>query len=317
MRVILNSDVLHMTRLLAAGLASHIDSFCREAAQSGAVLVIPRTVLLENHRHQAQLRCDLLTKLEGAATLLSKWGVNVPPCDFQTMIMESDLIKTLRETGISVEVEDPTLEDYQDAERRASLHLAPLAPNAKSDEMRDLVIWAVALRISKRDGAGLLISRDGIHLDERVSEEAKAANLLRAGGWDAALEHLGRSGPAGSIIRAVFDIVWKDLRGLGLPLPEEVPSRRFLRPQFSADPDGRAEVRVHFELKTDKGLLSGDAHVFQSTSQTVHTDLTDMKIDDLKWEAGSVSLSVHGELPQLAAPADARMAELRSVIEGS
>lgn len=55
MRIILNSDVLHTKRPLATGLPDHLDRFCRDAATAGAVLVLPRTTLLEIERHQQQL----------------------------------------------------------------------------------------------------------------------------------------------------------------------------------------------------------------------------------------------------------------------
>lgn len=75
MRIILNSDVLHMKeRLLATGLARHIDEFCREAAQFGAVLVLPRTVLLENERHQRGLYNEAITELKKASSTLAQWG---------------------------------------------------------------------------------------------------------------------------------------------------------------------------------------------------------------------------------------------------
>lgn len=63
MRIILNSDILHMNRLLATGLVRHIDDFCREAAQSGAILVLPGTVVLENERHQSRLYNEAVANL--------------------------------------------------------------------------------------------------------------------------------------------------------------------------------------------------------------------------------------------------------------
>src|SRR5580658_5524301 len=152
MRIILNSDILHMGRLLATGLAGHIDQFCRDAAQTGGILVVPRTVVLENDRHQQSLYNEAVTKLKDASLTLSQWGVAVPTINPEDMIQKVDLSVALQQTGVKVEVEDPTLDDYRDAERRASLHLAPQPPGSKSDEMRDLVIWAVALRIATRDG---------------------------------------------------------------------------------------------------------------------------------------------------------------------
>ena len=131
MRIILNSDVLHMTGLLANGLARHIDDFCREAKQSVAVLVLPRTVILENEHHQLKLYNDAVDKLKAASSLLAKSGVVVPTFTAEDQIREVDLTTALQATGITVEVQAATLDDYRDAERRASLHLAPQSPDAK------------------------------------------------------------------------------------------------------------------------------------------------------------------------------------------
>jgi hypothetical protein len=89
----------------------------------------------------------------------------------------------LRATGVQLEVENPKLEDYRNAERRACLHLSPQPPETKSDEMRDLVIWKVALRVAKRDGKAILVSRDHVHSDER-GEAAEACGLLRVQSLD-------------------------------------------------------------------------------------------------------------------------------------
>jgi hypothetical protein len=83
----------------------------------------------------------------------------------------------LRATGVQLEVENPKLEDYRNAERRACLHLSPQPPETKSDEMRDLVIWEVALRVAKRDGKAILVSRDHVHSDERGDKSQKNEEL--------------------------------------------------------------------------------------------------------------------------------------------
>jgi hypothetical protein len=153
MRIILNSDVLHMNRLLATGLARHIESFCREAAQVGGILVLPRTVILENERQRLEMYGKAVATLDAAALTLTQAGVSIPAFRAQDMVPRVDLITALRGAGIAVEAHDPTLEDYRDAERRASLHLSPRSKDSKSDEMRDLVIWAVALRIAAQFGA--------------------------------------------------------------------------------------------------------------------------------------------------------------------
>ena len=242
-----------MNRLLATGLARHIDDFCREAAQSGAILVLPGTVVLEHERHQTRLYKDAIANLRTAASTLSQCGINVPPFDAEVQIRNVDLTETLKATGILVEVHEATIDDYRDAERRASLHLPPQSPDTKTDEMRDLVIWAIALRIARRDSVAILISRDEIHSDELGSTEAAAAGLRRAKTLDDALDHLGRTSPATALARSVLAAVWIQLRETGLPLPDEVPLRRFSRLQFSADDEGRVNAKLSFEITTAEG----------------------------------------------------------------
>jgi hypothetical protein len=316
MRIILNSDVLHMTGLLANGLARHISEFCREAANSGAVLVLPKTVILENERHQLRLNKEEVAKLNAAASTLARYGLAVPHFVAEDMIPNVDIQNALQATGIMVEIEAASFDDYQDAERRASLHLSPQSPDTKSDEMRDLVIWAIALRIARQDGRAMLVSRDEIHSDERGSEEAAQAQLLRAKTLDDALDQLGQVSPAAAMARSVLGTIWKELKATGMPLPEEVPSRRFPRLQFAADDEGHANTRLSFEIATPEGKLTGDAHIFQATPSTIEANFTRLNLEGQQWKLGSLSLDVDHQLPMITTPAAGRMVDLRNIIEG-
>jgi hypothetical protein len=312
MRIILNSDILHMTRLLTTGLAKHIDEFCREAAQSGAVLALPRTVILEHEHQQQALAEKEVAKLDAAASLLSQWRVSVPGFSARDLIHRVDLTTALQATGIAVEVHDPTLDDYRDAERRASFHLAPQAPDAKSDEMRDLVIWAVALRIAKQDSGAMLVSRDQIHVDKRGSQEAESAGLRRASTLDDALDLLGRVSRVGALTRSVLATVWDALKAAGLPLPDDVPSRRFSNRQFAADEQGHANTMLSFEIVTSQGRLACDAHIFQATPVSVQADLKGLSLEGLQWGTGLLSVTANRQLPTIAQPAADRMTDLRA-----
>src|ERR1700688_3993941 len=96
MRIILNSDVLHFTRLLTTGLPKHIEEFCRKAAEFGAILALPRTVILENQRQQQKLCDEATAELEAAAALLTQWGVEVPKFSASDLIQRTDLQSTLK-----------------------------------------------------------------------------------------------------------------------------------------------------------------------------------------------------------------------------
>jgi hypothetical protein len=317
MRIILNSDVLFSTRLLTAGLPKHIEGFCQKAAEFGAILALPRTVILENQRQQQKLYEEATAKLETAATLLTEWGVRVTTFNPADMIRRVDVLSALRATAIKVEVHDPTLEDYRDAEQRASLHLSPQAPDTKSDEMRDLIIWTVALRLAKHDNGAILVSRDEVHAHERGSAEANAAKLHRAKTFDEALDLLGSVSPAATLARSVLGTIWNDLRSAGLPLPQEVPAGRFSSLLFAADEDGHANTNLNFELSTDDGTLSGSILLFQADPAIIGVDLTELRMGEEPWKTGELSITVPGELPKITHPLGERITELRDLIKGN
>ncbi len=315
MRIILNSDVLHTERPLATGLPVHLERFCREAATAGAVLVLPRTTLLENDRHQRQLTEQEITAISNAMAILGRWGVKLPTIDAQTLVEKGDLLAMLRATGIQVEVEEPLLEDYREAERRACLHLSPQPPDAKSDEMRDLVIWAVALRLARKDGRAILISRDTVHSDERGEAEAEAVGLLRTKEFDGALDLIGRESPAGIAARSMLGAVWDNLRAAGLPLPAKATLRKLTGLSFIADEEGNTRGRLSFVVDGPAGQLSGTANIVQAAPDQIRVDLTGMKLNGTQWQTGELSIVADGELPRIAQPSRDRLEELRTVLE--
>src|SRR2546421_10451680 len=109
--------------------------------------------------------------------------------------------------------------------RRACLHLAPHPPDTESDEMRDFVIWAIALRLARVD-TSILLSRDKLHTHVRGEEEARAAGLLRAKDVDEGLELLGVESPTAKLVRSILEPIWSDIRDERLPLPEMFQLRR-------------------------------------------------------------------------------------------
>lgn len=270
---------------------------------------------MEDERHQRRLYEETVAVLENASLLLGKWGVAVPHHNARDLVSRVDLPTVLRATGITVEIEEPTLADYRDAERRASFHLAPQAPDAESDEMRDLIIWAVALRIAERDGGAMIVSRDKVHVDERGSKEAEAVRLLRAKTFDEALDLLGRVSPAGMLARSVLSTVWDELKSAGLPLPAEIPSHPFSELQFVADDVGHATGSLTLAVPTTDGLLLGNARIFQATPSTIQIDLSGLRIGSEQWGTGSLSVTANRELPRIARSLGERLHELRSIIE--
>jgi hypothetical protein len=289
--------------------------FCDAAAAVGAILVLPRTVTLEDERHQGQLFDTTISELASARDLLMQWGVAVPPFDPREIVSNVDIATALRDSGATVETCDPTLDDYRDAERRACLHLAPQPPERQSDEMRDLVIWAIALRLARRDRGAILISRDTVHWGTQGRDEADAAGLYRAKNFDEASEILGRETPAGKLARQMLAAVWSEARAAGLPLPEQVSVDRFTDLQFSADDAGNLSGRLGIVVRTSKGQLSARAHISQASPGKVRAELSEIRVGRNPWGSGTMAVTAGGELPQAGHPVEERLADLRRVLE--
>lgn len=163
----------------------------------------------------------------------------------------------------------------------------------------------------------MLVSRDEIHSDKRGSEEAMRASLFRAKTLDDALDELGRVSPAAAVARSVLATIWSELRTAGMPLPDDVPSRRFSRLQIVADNEGHAnDTRLSFEIATAEGKLAGDARIFQATPSTIQANLTGLNLEGRQWREGSLSLTADHQLPKITSPSADRMADLRNIIEG-
>jgi hypothetical protein len=181
--------------------------------------------------------------------------------------------------------------------------------------MRDLVIWAIALRLARRDGKAILISRDTVHSHERGATEASAAGLLRTKNFDEALELIGRESPAGMAAMSMFGSVWNDLRAAGLPIPVKAALRKVTGIEFTTDEEGRSRVRLSFVVDGPDGQLSGTASITQTAANQIRADLRELKLNSMQWRTGEFSITAAGELPRLAQPAKDRLEELKTVLE--
>lgn len=317
MRIILNSDIIYTKRPLVTGLPAHIDRFCRDAASAGAILVLPRTTLLESERNEQQQVEEAIAAIDSAVTILARWEIKLPELNARELVRRGDLVALLRSTGIAVEVEEPLLEDYQEAERRACLHLPPQPPDTQSDEMRDLVIWAVALRLARRDGKAILVSRDHVHIHERGRAEAETHGLICVKTFDEVLDFIDHESPSGAWGRSVLTRVWTNLRTAGLPLPTEVSIRRTTNLVLHSDAEGRGSGKFDFSLNITDGQLLGTVHVEQIVPDQIRIELRNLRLNDEHWEPQELTIDVQGELPRIVQPASARLQKLRAMLEDS
>jgi hypothetical protein len=181
--------------------------------------------------------------------------------------------------------------------------------------MRDLVIWEVALRIARRDGKAILLSRDVVHSHDRGADEARGSGLFRANTFDQALNLIGRESPSGSLARSVLQVAWAGLRDAGLPIPKDFGVHLISRQAFVVDAEGHASGSMDISVATTGGLLTGRATIRQLTPQRVQAELTEIRISDHLWESGTLDVNFDGELPLIGEPAEERLADLRTVIE--
>ena len=111
--------------------------------------------------------------------------------------------------------------------------------------------------------------------------------------------------------------IWDELKASGLPLPDDVPSRRFSALQFSVDDEGHINIRLNFDFATGQGKLSGDAHIYQLAPSSIQAAFTRLTIEGAPYGTGTLYVLVNGQLPKPTSAVDERMSELRDMIEGN
>jgi hypothetical protein len=181
--------------------------------------------------------------------------------------------------------------------------------------MRDLVIWTTALRVAKREGSALLVSRDVVHTHTRGDAEADAAGLRRAGEVDEALRILQLETPAGSLARKLILPVWEDLRAAGLPLSPDVSLCGVSDAAFVQGEGLPTVARFRLQARTsDDRLLSAEVELRQSDSTINYVALADIRIGDDLWGPGATILSPNRRVETTPTDFDERMNALRAVL---
>jgi hypothetical protein len=295
MKIIFNSDVLHNFALArpVGDVPKWLRKFCQEAAELGSSIVIPETTLLELERIQKDDVRKAAEELKKAHNELIRWGVGFADIDITEVVKERDLIYELRQCGAEIIVEPATLEDFRDAHRRACLHLPPHPPSQDnsdkrkensekdSDEMRDLVIWAMALRFARTEGKALLISKDQIHIGQSGDQEANAANLFRQKGSNQALVFLGVETKAERMIKELLAPAWPLLKEEGLPIGDTDLPYRVEAWSFIQDNQGLAKVKGLLRVQLSAGKrLTADLVIDFSGNSTETVTLSNIQSDE-------------------------------------
>lgn len=253
MKIILNSDVLYTGSLIKDDLPEHWLTFFKECKKKKCPIIIPQTVGLEIDRLQSEYVGKETKQLSDALRLLDDYHVSHGPIDSSRLVLKPDIVELIRKLGTEVIVENPTYEDFVEAHKRACLHEAPGLAEKKSDEMRDLIIWVIALRTARKDGRALLVSTDKIHSGSAGDKEAASAGLIRVKTFGEALGFFGFDTPAGSFIKQILESVWKELLEAELPLEKSITTIGVYDTVFVQKLENILEVSSKITLKMSDG----------------------------------------------------------------
>jgi hypothetical protein len=324
MIVILNSDVLFTNSFVHRRVHASWRRFSEECRRVNAELIIPSTSLYEIELRQKELYDAEIRNITSAITLLKKYEVQFEPPAPQQLIAVPDIVQYFRETDVSIRVEEATLADFQDAERRAAMHLPPAPPRTQptgkedtddSDEMRDLVIWAVSCRLAVQNGGAILVSRDKVHRGKLGHDEAVEKQLQIAFDFDEALGMLGAETEAGKIATQFLRQAWPHLRAKGLPFNEQFGVRTITDTAFVQGDVDIALAQFSFSCDTDKNR-NFSSKVKVSDIQDDHFLLTisDACIDKRKFSAGNIEIPVTHQAKSSEGDFDERLNALKYML---
>lgn len=291
MKIILNSDILFNTFLIKNNLSKNFQELFSICQKKGHVIIIPLTTLLEFDRAQLESLNTKTLKLEKAYMLLESLNIKFTRVEPPEVIKKPDLIELVKKSGVEVRVENPTNDDYLEAHKRACLHECPHAPEKKSDEMRDLIIWMIALRYAQQDGNAILISRDEVHVNPRGDNEANSVGLIRFKSEEEVLEYFEVETPAGKLIKQLIKPIWEDLLKAGLPLNQDVSIVGVAQPRFIQGTEGISNAYCLIRLRTFDGkMLKTNIAMKIDNNVIVELELSEIMIDENPWDKKQLAL---------------------------
>src|ERR1700686_113104 len=261
-KVLVNSDITYSQG--RSFLISQVRTLAEACRDRNFEIVVPTTTIMEFERQVLVVAAQERKALADAAALLDRFDIGHREVKPEDLIRTRSLDDLLRETGVKVEVISPSLEDFNDAHRRASLHLSPQPASQglkkEPDEMRDLVIWAVAIRVAKEQGGALLVSRDTIHSGELGREEAASVGLSIAASVDEALRFFQIETPDAKLFIEMLGPLWDSLPALGLAVPHDLTVSEVRNARFVRGPGGVSFASATVRLPTEAGERTGVIH---------------------------------------------------------
>lgn len=297
MKIALDANIIYSNTLIKDKLPKALSEFLRTCSEKGYEIIVALTTKLEFERKQKELRLKEIAELNKAANLLSKYNLKVEEFKAEKLITEPDLIKLIRANNVAVTLVQPTIKDFRYAHKKACLHLTPHPPDIKSDEMRDLVVWSIALNIaSKNNGGTLLISKDELHTHQRGDEEALKVGLVRLESIEAALEYMEVETPNGKLIKSLIDLAWNELLNKNLPLKDKPALNGIKNVKFIQGKNG--PTQVSFKMKaTGKENKEFLADIIIAIEDNIMTNiiLENIKFDNNSLKKENIVLNIRAD----------------------
>lgn len=233
MKIIFNSDILYATNFLQ-NLPNKLEIFLKACIKDKHHIIFPLTTLYEFNRKQEEFRKKEIQEINGSIKKLERYNLLTSRTqNIEESVPLIDLISMIKVLGLSCDIEEATLDDYNNAHRKACLRENPHPPEIKSDEMRDLVIWEISLRIANDNKGAILMSQDVVHIHQRGDSEAKENQLIRCKSYERAKESLSIETYAAKVIKKLIESVFEKLVASKFPIENSGHIASIENPVFS------------------------------------------------------------------------------------
>lgn len=266
MKVIFNSDLLYATQLIQNELPKKLIEFLNECKKYNHHILIPQTTLFEfNNKQKGFLEKEII-EIQNAINKLSRYDNTNTYQEPSSLVKAPDLLKLIQALGIECTLEYPSMNDYENAHRKACLREKPHPPEIKSDEMRDLVIWEISLRIAKNNNGAILMSRDVVHTHHRGDEEAKEHHLIRCNSFERGYESLSIETFSAKKIKNLINNILDRIIQSELPIVSGGHVISIKNPIFIDTNEGSSVVTYEVQFET------GDGRQMTSSSKMEYVD---------------------------------------------
>jgi hypothetical protein len=248
MRIILDANILYSNTLIQSRLPSAINTFLQACEKRGHEIIITSTTKLEFDRKQKEVQKQKTQDIISASKLFDEFNIKYETFDPEGLVKFPDLIHLLKEQNNNITFIEPELSDFEYAHEKACLHLAPHPPDIKSDEMRDLIVWEIALRIASDNSGAMLISNDRLHLNQSGDDEASKVNLIRVNSLESALDYLEVETPNGHIIKLLLEKIWPTFLQNSIPVKDKPKIKGISNVRFIQGKNGPSDAIFHLKV---------------------------------------------------------------------